>query len=644
MDRQIVYPGAIPLETDLLNTNKYAMIGIAKLASAILGSNTYVHGLACTPSSPASMTVNVAPGQIYSLQNIDGTAYSSLPADTTHSILKQGISLDTTAFALTAPGTSGYSVNYLIQATFSETDKNATVLPYYNASNPSVAWSGPNNTGTAQNTLRSGVCTLSLKAGVPATTGTQTTPAPDTGYIALYVITVSQGATTVTASNITVAPNAPIIPASGIFSAIQQGSVTFATDTGTANSYVASYLPNLPAQVDGMRLTFKAKNANTGASTLSVNGGAASPLYSHANQTLQGGEIVANGLVEVEWNSSLTAWVMCGNSGGSLPVLSGTQSNHAINLGQVPGLVLASVGAFGLGIRNEKLPGTMAAVDVSRFDYFAPKDNIGPLPGQWVGGITHAMGDQIGWQIAGLGQGAVGGSPRAFIRMMLSNGNFSNWGELYHTLNKPSASDVGALPVNGTADSATKLSTPRNIAGVAFDGTGDINLTPANVGAVSASGGDYNQTYRLGAVGTLGNESNPVQLISAAAGQATDSFVAWTSYTWYKDYVRTGVVRAGDNTVKSFAVEINGVRFLEIGRDGTFLNGNMASDLRLGQQESMNVTIPGTGQSTDSVVPSGCYVTGLTSTSTGNYVGITKIFYRRLQRKVGGNWVDATWL
>ena len=56
------------------------------------------------------------------------------------------------------------------------------------------------------------------------------------------------------------------------------------------------------------------------------------------------------------------------------------------------------------------------------------------------------------------------------------------------------------------------------------------------------------------------------------------------------------------------------------------------------------MSIPGSGQSTDSVVPSGCYVTGLTSTSTGSYIGVTKIFYRRLQRKVAGNWVDATWL
>ncbi len=42
MDRQIVYPGAIPLETDLLNTNKYTMIGLAKLAAAVMGTSTYV--------------------------------------------------------------------------------------------------------------------------------------------------------------------------------------------------------------------------------------------------------------------------------------------------------------------------------------------------------------------------------------------------------------------------------------------------------------------------------------------------------------------------------------------------------------------------------------------------------------------------
>jgi len=344
MDRQIVYPGAIPLETDLLNTNKYAMMGLAKLAAALMGSNTYLHGFACTPSSPASMVVNVAKGQIYSLQNVDGTAYSSLAADTTNTILKQGVILGSTAFTLTAPTTAGQSINYLIQIAYSDTDSGATVLPYYNAANPSVAYSGPNNAGTAQNTVRSGVCTVALKAGVAATTGTQTTPAADTGYTAAWVISVAQGATTITASNIAVAPNAPFLPAAGIFAAVQQGTMTYAADTGAANAYMASFVPALPTLADGMRVTFKAKTANSGASTLAVNGGSAYPVYSHANQALQGGEIIANGLIEVEWNSTLTAWVLCGNSGGATPVAQALQSNHAVNLGQLPSLLNGVVG------------------------------------------------------------------------------------------------------------------------------------------------------------------------------------------------------------------------------------------------------------------------------------------------------------
>lgn len=340
MDRQIVYPGAIPLETDLLNTNKYAMMGLAKLAAAMMGSNTYLHGLACTPSSPASMVVNVAKGQIYSLQNVDGTAYSSLAADTSNSILKQGVTLNATAFTLTAPTTAGQSINYLIQVAYSDTDSGATVLPYYNAANPSVAYSGPNNAGTAQNTVRSGVCTVALKAGVAATTGTQTTPAADTGYTAAWVITVAQGATTVTAANIFVAANAPFLPSAGVFSAIQQGTMTYAADTGAANAYVASFVPALPALVDGMRLTFKANVANTSTSTLAVNGGTAYPVYSHAHQALQGGEIITNGLVEVEWNSTLGAWVLCGNSGGALPVGAATQSNHAMQMSQAVGRLI----------------------------------------------------------------------------------------------------------------------------------------------------------------------------------------------------------------------------------------------------------------------------------------------------------------
>ncbi|HHQ5472460.1 TPA: phage tail protein [Yersinia enterocolitica] len=357
MDRQIVYPGAIPLETDLLNTNKYAMIGIAKLAAAVMGTNTYLRGLLCTASSPASMIINIARGEIYSLQNIDNEAYSSLPADTVNTILKQGVILSSTAFTLTAPTTAGQSINYLIQITYQDVDTGATVLPYYNAANPSQAYSGPNNSGTAQYTARTGVCVVALKSGVAAITGTQTTPVADAGYTAAWVITVAQGATTITSANISVAANAPFLPTAGIVDGIQRNAMTFAADTGVANAYVASFLPNLPTIVDGVRLTFKAKTANTGASTFVPNGMASAPIYSHANQALQGGEIAANGLVEVEWNSTNAAWILCGNSGGTTPVLAGTQSNHAVNLGQGNAQWSPVVGAS----RNAKMSVTVAS-------------------------------------------------------------------------------------------------------------------------------------------------------------------------------------------------------------------------------------------------------------------------------------------
>lgn len=290
------------------------MIAIAKLASSVMGSNTYLNGLACTASSPASMIINIAPGEIYSLQNIDSTAYSSLPADTAHSILKQGILLSSTSFTLAAPSTSGQSINYLIQAAFQEIDSGATVLPYYNASNPSQAYSGPNNSGIAQNTIRSGVCSISVKTGVSATTGSQVTPSPDAGYVGAYVVTVNQGQTTITSASISFASNAPFLPKSGLVAGIQSNTLNYATDAGIANAYVASYFPAVIQLTDGIRLTFKAKNNNTASSTFSPNGLANAPIYTRSGGALTGGEISQNKIIEVEWNSTLNAWTLISGS------------------------------------------------------------------------------------------------------------------------------------------------------------------------------------------------------------------------------------------------------------------------------------------------------------------------------------------
>lgn len=211
MDRLINYPGQVPLETDLLTTNRNVLVGLGLLCQDLFGTTTQVSGFTCVPTAPASLSVQVTPGRLYSFQNLDSTAYSSLAADTTHQILKQGVLLDAVTLACPAPATAGYSIAYLIQATYQDTDASSVTLPYYNASNPTQAYSGPNNTGTSQPTARKGVAAVTVKAGIPAATGSQLTPAPDAGYVGMFVVTVAQGAASIGSANISQYSGIPLL-------------------------------------------------------------------------------------------------------------------------------------------------------------------------------------------------------------------------------------------------------------------------------------------------------------------------------------------------------------------------------------------------------------------------------------------------
>ncbi len=210
MDRNLVYPGSIPLDSDLLTINRNTMVALGALTQAVFGAGSFVDGLACTPTSPASMNVTVAPGSISQLAVVDTQPFGSLPLDTSP-LAKTGINLTPTSFTLVAPSTTGQAINYVIQAALLESDANPIVLPYYNAANPSVPYSGPANAGTAQNTQRNQRVQLQLKAGAPATSGTQTSPPVDAGWVGLYVITISYGQTAITGSSISALPTAPFL-------------------------------------------------------------------------------------------------------------------------------------------------------------------------------------------------------------------------------------------------------------------------------------------------------------------------------------------------------------------------------------------------------------------------------------------------
>jgi hypothetical protein len=211
MDRIIVYPGAIPLDTDILNVNRNVMVALGFLMKTVFGSNAVADGLACTPTSPPSLALSVGPGCLTQFGPVDANAYGSLVADSADNIVRMGTNLGTTTFKFATPQSVGQTINYLIEAAFLEADADPVVLPYYNAANPTQVFSGPNNDGAAQNTVRVQSVQLQVKAGVAANIGSQVTPAADAGWLPLYRVSVTYGQTGITTSDIAQVPTAPFL-------------------------------------------------------------------------------------------------------------------------------------------------------------------------------------------------------------------------------------------------------------------------------------------------------------------------------------------------------------------------------------------------------------------------------------------------
>lgn len=116
---------------------------------------------------------------------------------------------------------------------------------------------------------------------------------------------------------------------------------TILTDTGSANVYAAANTPALTAlPATGYSQRVNIAHANTGASTYAPDGLAAKPIYGLGLQPLQGGELpvgvaVLLYLVQAGVNGGNGAWIIIESLGGASQVAPATQSQHAIQLGQV---------------------------------------------------------------------------------------------------------------------------------------------------------------------------------------------------------------------------------------------------------------------------------------------------------------------
>lgn len=97
---------------------------------------------------------------------------------------------------------------------------------------------------------------------------------------------------------------------------IQNNSYNYAADTGTANAYIVLLSPTQSAPVIGALIHFTAANANTGASTLTVDSETAYPILGIGLGALTGGEIQAGSFCIAEWNATLSSYVLLQATGG----------------------------------------------------------------------------------------------------------------------------------------------------------------------------------------------------------------------------------------------------------------------------------------------------------------------------------------
>lgn len=289
MDRKTAYRGQLPYETDFLLGQRYLYEGVGLFIRDILGVSTLITGLACVPG--AGLTVSISPGRIYSLANLEPTVWGQLlgvgglAADTVadHQVVKQGILRDTTVVpGFTAPGTAGQSINYLVQAAFSEADSTPVQRQFYNTAVPTVPIL-QNVSDSRQDQL-----VLSVKAGTAATTGSQVTPTPDAGKAPVWVVTIAQGQTTISGGNIVQHPSAPFL---GLLA--QLVSPVF---LGTVNISQAMQLGGVltPAQITSNQNNYSPAGFTTGATIIR--------LSTDASRTVTGLAAVADGGVKILQN------------------------------------------------------------------------------------------------------------------------------------------------------------------------------------------------------------------------------------------------------------------------------------------------------------------------------------------------------
>lgn len=223
MDRSIIYSQEQGRSFDFCSFEKDALFALGRVYSGVMGmavsQATVIDGFAASQTSPASLSINLAAGHIYSVAAIDATSFGALPLDTSN-VYNQGrtaaqaVTLTTTGIA------SGQKQWALIEVQFQSvdavraSDPNGGIPLFWNSSNPASPLNGQAGNGLTIPTVRQGVAAIQVIYGTAVSAGSEVPPAPTVGWTPMYLIDLAFGQTTILNGQINISapssgPNVP---------------------------------------------------------------------------------------------------------------------------------------------------------------------------------------------------------------------------------------------------------------------------------------------------------------------------------------------------------------------------------------------------------------------------------------------------
>lgn len=95
---------------------------------------------------------------------------------------------------------------------------------------------------------------------------------------------------------------------------LQRGTVNFAVDTGTANSYVVTLDASITSYTDGLQVVFRPLNSNTGTATINLNGLGAKSIVLTNSDPISAGDISAGAVIDARYSTATGFFHLTPNS------------------------------------------------------------------------------------------------------------------------------------------------------------------------------------------------------------------------------------------------------------------------------------------------------------------------------------------